>query len=169
MIFIGLGANLPTEEFGTPLQGLKAALACLEGEGVKVARCSPWYRSAPVPLSDQPWFYNAVASVTCHLAPQALLSVLLRCESRLGRVRAMRNEPRVVDLDLLDYGGQCLDLAAGEDAPALVLPHPRLAGRAFVLYPLRDIAPLWRDPVGGELISDLINALDGDQIIKRVE
>lgn len=169
MIFLGLGANLPTEQFGTPLQGLNAALTRLESEGITLERRSSWYRSAPVPPSSQPWYYNGVAAVASGLAPQALLAALLRVEAEMGRVRRARNAPRVVDLDLLDYHGRCLDLTAQGSAPALVLPHPRMAVRAFVLFPLHEIDPEWRHPESGETVSALIDALGEDQAIERIQ
>lgn len=169
MIFIGLGANLPTRQFGTPLQGLSAALSHLESAGITIERCSSWYRSAPVPMSDQPWYYNGVAAIASDLSPQTLLSLLLGVEANMGRVRRARNAPRVVDLDLLDYDGQCVDVAESEDAPALLLPHPRMSARAFVLRPLREIAPDWRHPDSGETVSVLIDALGEEQVIERVD
>jgi 2-amino-4-hydroxy-6-hydroxymethyldihydropteridine diphosphokinase len=87
-----------------------------------------------------------------------LLALLQKVERAFGRRRAVRNEARPLDLDLLDYDGRILDI------PGLVLPHPRLHLRAFVLLPLRDVAPGWRHPVLGETVSELIAKLPDDQI-----
>src|SRR5258708_12589166 len=135
MILLGLGANLPSASHGPPEATLAAALEALAAEGVAVDRLSPWYRSAPVPAGDQPWYVNGVAAVTTRLAPAALLELLHRVERRFGRVRRDRNEPRVLDLDLLDYDGLV------QRSGAAVLPHPRLHERAFVLLPLPALAP----------------------------
>jgi len=162
MILLGLGANLPSATHGQPEATLAAALAALAAEGVAVDRLSPWYRSAPVPAGDQPWYVNGVAAVTTGLAPAALLELLHRVERRFGRVRRDRNEPRVLDLDLLDYDG--LVLQGG----AAVLPHPRLDQRAFVLLPLRDVAPQWRHPVLGRTIDELVAALPPGQRVERM-
>ena len=159
MILVGLGANLDSPRFGPPRRTLEAALARLDAGGIRIVACSQFYRSAPVPASDQPWYVNAVAEVETSLAPKPLLDALLALEVEFGRVRSVANAPRVLDLDLLAYG----DAVTAEDAvPAL--PHPRLAGRAFVLYPLADVAPEWRHPATGAPISDLIGALPAEQV-----
>jgi 2-amino-4-hydroxy-6-hydroxymethyldihydropteridine diphosphokinase len=159
VILVGLGANLDSPRYGPPRRTLEAALARLEARGIRVAACSRFYRSAPVPASDQPWYVNAVAEVETPLAPGDLLKALLAVEVEFGRVRSVANAARVLDLDLLAYG----DAVTAEDAvPAL--PHPRLAGRAFVLYPLAEIAPDWRHPATGAPVSSLIGALPADQV-----
>jgi 2-amino-4-hydroxy-6-hydroxymethyldihydropteridine diphosphokinase len=155
VIFIGLGANLPSR-FGGPRETLEAALSALPEQGVRVVRVSPFYRTKPVPASDQPWFVNAVAEVETELSPTELLAALHRIEDTFGRVRAIRNEPRVVDLDLLDYYHR---VALGQP----ILPHPRLHRRAFVLLPLRDLAPDWRHPTLKQNVAELIAQLPPDQ------
>ena len=105
MILIGLGANLPSPEHGPPQATLAAALEALAARGVETLRRSPWYESAPVPPSGQPWYVNAVAEVESALSPQVLLAALLDVEAGFGRVRSVRNASRTVDLDLLDYRG----------------------------------------------------------------
>jgi 2-amino-4-hydroxy-6-hydroxymethyldihydropteridine diphosphokinase len=93
------------------------------------------------------------------LSPAALLTLLHEVEASFGRKRAEPNAPRTLDLDILDYEGRV------EQGPP-VLPHPRMAGRAFVLLPLRDVAPDWRHPVSGQSISDLISALPPTDIAR---
>lgn len=158
-ILIGLGANLPSP-VGGPRETCEAALAALSRAGVAIARRSRWYRSAPVPVSDQPWFVNGVAAIETMLDPAALLDLMLGVERRLGRVREERWGPRLIDLDLLDYRGL---VRAG---PAPILPHPRLAERAFVLLPLAEVAPGWRHRGTGATIADLIAALPAGQAIE---
>ena len=162
-IFIGLGANLPSPRHGSPRATLTAALERLASSGLRVAARSPWYESAPVPMSDQPWYVNAVARVETELAPIPLLALLNDVEEAFGRVRGERNAPRIIDLDIIAYG----DLVARGDTPTL-LPHPRLEDRAFVLLPLRDIAPGWRHPLLGRSIDELIAALPPDQVARPV-
>lgn len=159
MILIGVGANLPNARYGEPVDTCAAALRALEARGIAVVRRSRWYRSAPVPRSDQPWFINAVAAVETDLDPAALLAVLHDIERDFGRLRRTRNEARVIDLDLLAYGGR---ISAPGEVPAL--PHPRLAERAFVLLPLLEIAPEWHHPVLGAAVADLVARLPADQI-----
>ena len=163
MILIGLGANLPSASHGAPQATLAAALAALGAAGVTVEQCSPWYRTAPVPAGDQPWYVNGVAAVATRLGPAELLALLHRIEDRFGRKRRMRNEPRVLDLDLLDYDGRVLPAGTGP-----MLPHPRMHERAFVLLPLRDVAPHWRHPVSGEFVAALIDRLPPEQRAERL-
>lgn len=160
MILIGLGANLPSA-LGSPQKTLEAALSALGEAGIGVERRSAWYRSAPWPPGEQPWYVNAVASLATGLDPGALLAELHRLEARFGRTRRQRNEPRVLDLDLLDYGGRIRP-----EAP--VLPHPRLHERAFVLLPLAEIAPDWRHPVSGASVGELVARLPPGQTAERL-
>jgi 2-amino-4-hydroxy-6-hydroxymethyldihydropteridine diphosphokinase len=163
-IFIGAGANLSHPIHGTPHQVLEAALAELGRRGVSVIRISPWYRTAPVPASEQPWYVNAVAEVATKLTADRLLLVLHEVEQAFGRVRTVANAARMIDLDLLDFQGKT---AAGGPGRA-ILPHPRMAARAFVLRPLADLAPAWRHPVTGTPIQALLAALPADQTIERL-
>jgi 2-amino-4-hydroxy-6-hydroxymethyldihydropteridine diphosphokinase len=156
-IFIGLGANLPSPRHGSPKATLTAALDRLAGAGVRVTARSRWYESEPVPVSDQPWFVNAVVRVETNLEPAPLLALLHRIEDEFGRVRAARNGPRVIDLDLIAYG----DLVIRGGSP--LLPHPRMQARAFVLLPLREIAPRWQHPLLRQTLDQLIAALPPGQ------
>ena len=162
LILIGIGGNLASVRFGAPPDTLAAALVALEAEGIQVATRSAWYRTEPVPRSDQPWFVNAVASLITHLAARDLLAVLQAVEGRFGRVRSERNAARVLDLDLLDYRGQVAEIAS------LVLPHPRLHQRRFVLQPLAEIAPDWRHPLSGLTAEQLLSRLAAKQPIERL-
>jgi 2-amino-4-hydroxy-6-hydroxymethyldihydropteridine diphosphokinase len=162
LILIGIGGNLASLRFGAPLDTLTAALVALEAEGIQVATRSAWYRTEPVPRSDQPWFVNAVASLTTHLAARDLLLKLQAVEGQFGRVRSERNAARVLDLDLLDYRGQVTETSS------LVLPHPRLHQRRFVLQPLAEIAPDWRHPLSGLTAEQLLSRLVAKQPIERL-
>ena len=163
-IFVGVGGNLPHPRHGPPRRTLEAALQELQRHAVGLLRISPWYRSAPVPASDQPWFVNAVAELTTALDPRKLLAALHSVEHDLGRIRTLPNAARIVDLDLLDFRGWIS--AGGEGAP--VLPHPRLHQRAFVLRPLADLAPGWRHPVDGRSIETMLAGLPAGQQIERL-
>jgi 2-amino-4-hydroxy-6-hydroxymethyldihydropteridine diphosphokinase len=161
MILIALGANLPSAA-GPPLATCRAALAALAGEGVRVAKVSPWYESGPVPPSGQPNFVNGVAEVTTALPPEALLDVLHGLERRFGRVRGADNAARTLDLDLLDYDGQ---IQAGPPA----LPHPRMTARAFVLAPLADLAPGWRHPLTRATAAELLAEIKDSQWVRKID
>lgn len=168
MILIGIGSNLPSD-YGPPRETCAAALGALEHEPVKITARSRWYRSSPVPLSDQPWFVNGVIAVETELDPEELLAALHRVEAEFGRPppqerAAKPNAARPLDLDLLAYGELVRE---GPEPP--ILPHPRMAERAFVLLPLREIAPDWRHPASGEPLSTLIEALSGEGIVQPID
>lgn len=159
MIIIGIGGNLDSR-FGGPRESCAAALVALAAHGLRPLRQSRFWRSAPVPISDQPWFVNAVAAVDCDLPPHGLLAVLADIEESFGRRRSVANAARTLDLDLLDYRGWLLE------TDRLTLPHPRLHDRAFVLLPLADIAPDWRHPRSHTRLPDLIARLPPGQVIE---
>lgn len=161
MILIALGANLPSP-YGTPEQTLRAALAEMDARGLKVVASSSVWKSAPVPVSDQPWYRNAVAETETGLSAKEVLAILHEIEADFGRVRAERNEARLLDLDLLAYHDE---IFAGE----FEVPHPRMQERAFVLLPLAEIAPGWRHPVSGAFVQDMLKSLPEGQQIEKSE
>lgn len=163
MIFIGIGANLPSS-FGTPRATCERAVEALIEAGIDVFARSRWYETAPVPVSNQPWYVNGVAALKTDANPADLLQLLHGIEDKFGRVRRERNEARVLDLDLLAYHDLVMP---GPEAP--ILPHPRLRERAFVLLPLAELAANWRHPATGEAISDLIAGLDPGQETRPLE
>jgi 2-amino-4-hydroxy-6-hydroxymethyldihydropteridine diphosphokinase len=129
--YIALGANLGNA--AASVQNAMDALALLPG--MSVTRLSSLYRSAPVDASG-PDFINAVVEISTRLSAPDLLAQLQALEHEAGRERLYRNAPRTLDMDLLLYGDACIA------SPALTVPHPRMAQRAFVLLPLAEIAPL---------------------------
>jgi 2-amino-4-hydroxy-6-hydroxymethyldihydropteridine diphosphokinase len=151
--FIALGSNV-AGRFAAPDAAVEAAMATLQGIEIKLISRSRLYRSAAWPDPTDPEFVNAMISVETSLAPDALLARLHAVEAEFGRVRRQVNAPRTLDLDIVDYAGR---ISASGESP--ILPHPRLADRAFVLLPLAEIAPDWRHPVTGKAIGDLVRAL----------
>lgn len=154
--YVALGANL-----GDPVATVRSAIDGLR----RIARSqlvavSPLYRTAPVGLANQPDFINGVAALDTLLSPDALLQALFAIEALHGRTRAFRNAPRTLDLDLLLYG----DLTRCD--PHLMLPHPRMHERAFVLMPLADLAPQLEIPGRGTVAALL--PLVRDQAIERL-
>jgi 2-amino-4-hydroxy-6-hydroxymethyldihydropteridine diphosphokinase len=153
--FVGVGANL-----GDPVAQITRALAALAAlDETCIVRVSSLYRTAPIGHADQPDYVNAVALVETGLAPRALLDALLAIERAAGRERSFANAPRRLDLDLLLYDEQAID------APGLVVPHPRMHERAFVLVPLVEIAPDVVIPGRGRA-ADLIGGLASQAIYK---
>ncbi len=162
LTLIGIGGNLDSPRWGPPRETLSAALAALADEGVTIVARSAWYRSEPVPRSDQPWFVNAVVAVETGLDAVDLLALMQAIETQFGRVRSVRNAARVVDLDLLDHQGEQID------TESLILPHPRLHQRRFVLEPLAEIAPDWRHPVLGLTAQQLLARIADEQPVERL-
>jgi 2-amino-4-hydroxy-6-hydroxymethyldihydropteridine diphosphokinase len=157
-VFIGLGGNLASPIHGPPRAVLEAAVAALPERGLFVLRRSRWYRSSPVPPSDQPDYLNAVIEVALTLPPEPLLDLLLAVETAFGRTRGEPGAARILDLDLLAFGDRVIHRPG-----ILELPHPRMHARAFVLKPLAELAPEWRHPVLKRPIAALIAALVPDQ------
>jgi 2-amino-4-hydroxy-6-hydroxymethyldihydropteridine diphosphokinase len=148
---IALGANL-----GDPLAALRQAKAVLSDLGTVTA--TSWlYRTRAVGgPAGQPDYLNAALSLQTPLSPQALMLALLGVEALSGRVRLERWGPRLLDLDLIGFGGLVLN------TPRLTLPHPRAFERSFVLAPLTDVAPEWHNPHTGEQVQDALNRLGQD-------
>ncbi len=146
-ILVALGSNIEPE------RNLAAAVQALR-RLVEVLAVSPVYRTPPWGYADQAPFLNAVVRAQSTLEPLALLDALQHIERQQGRVRSFANAPRTLDLDLLDYDGLVLE------SPRLILPHPRLHERAFVLVPLCDLAPDWRHPVLGLTARELLARAD---------
>lgn len=163
MILVGLGSNLATGQFESSEDILEDAINSLKNIGITVVGRSAWFRSAPVPLSDQPWFVNGVISVSTDRSPGDLLQDLHAIENEYGRIRTQRNESRTLDLDLLAYDDQVLEEPGG-----LVVPHPRIAERAFVLLPLAELAPQWRHPVTGRTAAEMLEDLPPGQAVERI-
>lgn len=169
---LALGANLPSA-VGDPASTLEAALAALDTGDVRVLRRSPWYRTEAVPAGSGPDFVNGAAAVETLLSAEALLARLHRVEATLGRERRTRWAPRACDLDLLAHGSQIVPSAeeqarwaAIDTARAatvtperLILPHPRMQDRPFVLVPLADVAPDWCHPVTGRTVREMCDDL----------
>lgn len=128
--YLALGANI-----GDKRHNLRAAVGMLRAAGCEVTGVSSLYATKPVGVLDQPDFVNAVIEVSTSLAPLDLLDLCLGVEQKLGRERTIRWGPRVIDVDILIYEGVAMN------ETELVVPHPRMLERAFVLVPLAEIAP----------------------------
>ena len=154
-IYLGLGGNL-----GDPPATFQQALKLI-GKFAQVTKVSKLYKSKPYGFADQPDFYNAAAQLASDLAPLDLLSQLQEVEKQLGKKVVRKNGPRVIDLDLLVYGEEVLDL------PELTLPHPGILNRDFVLKPLTDLNPLLTHPAwNGQSLQSAMNQLKESFLIE---
>ncbi len=161
MILIGLGANVPGP-WGKPHQTLEKALEILDENPLSVVKASTIIVTKPFGVTDQPEFVNAVAQIQTGLKPQALMTRLHEIELLADRRRTVRWGPRTLDLDLLDYDDQVLSgdgESYGHQTP-LVLPHPGIAERTFVLEPIAEIAPNWKHPVSGLSARKMLQKVD---------
>jgi len=166
--YVALGANLGDRE-----AQLQQAVAALASVGTVVSR-SAIYETAPVGgPAGQPAYLNAVVLLDTHdlhADPRTLMAALLEIERRLGRERRERWGPRLIDLDLLDLGGRIFigpeKTGASGSLPALRLPHPRLAERAFVMAPLAELAGDWRHPVLRKRADELLQGLDQTGVVR---
>ena len=147
--FIGIGANL-----GSPAETCRTAVGMLgEIPGVRLLRSSSLYRTEPVGPKDQEWFINAVAEIRTSLPPGLLLKALKEIERRMGRTEGAKWGPRVIDLDILLYGQEVI--REGD----LVIPHPELHRRRFVLVPLCELASYAIHPAFGVSVRGLLDRL----------
>jgi len=155
-VYLSLGSNL-----GDRIANLRKALQMLSGAKVEISRVSCFYKTEPVNFGPQAWFVNCVAEAGTDLMPLQLLRACQSVERALGRRPGIRKGPRPIDIDILLYESSVVRSAA------LVIPHPRMAHRRFVLIPLREIAPHLRHPVSQQTIPQMLSALaDAGQVIR---
>lgn len=150
--YIGVGANLQDR-----LKQCKAAIDRIDGaDGCRVSGVSPFYQTEPVGVNGQNWYVNAVIRVNTSLDPRPLLNRVLTIEADMGRIRETRWGPRVIDLDVLLFGNRVIK------EEAMIIPHPRLHMRRFVLIPLVQLAPQMIHPVLGRTMMELLHEIPED-------
>lgn len=155
LVYISLGSNVGSRE-----TEIASALRRIEGSGIRILRRSSLYETEPRDFVHQPWFLNQVVEGQTHLAPEALLELLLAIEREGGRDRtsAPPRGPRTIDLDVLLYGEAVIE------TPALSVPHPRLHERRFVLDPLLELRPDLVHPGTRKMLSSYLDAVRTQQV-----
>jgi len=156
--FLSLGTNL-----GKKRKNLRNALELLEKEGVRILRASSLFKTQPVDFLDQPWFYNQVIEVESCLNPFELLKSIKKIEQHMGRKACMLKGPRVIDIDILLAGKSVIN------TPELVIPHPRLEERNFILIPFRELSPGTIHPVFNSTIDKLSKKSSDKSIVKKLD
>lgn len=155
-VYLGLGSNMEDRQ-----DNLNRALELLS-QRLRMGQVSPTYETEPVGNINQPRFLNLVCQVYTSLTPMGLLALAKGIELKLGRVPGKSNAPRPIDIDILFYGSQVIE------TPELVIPHPRLTERAFVLIPLADIAPGLVHSVTSKTVKELLEGLKDKQGVFKV-
>ena len=141
--YLGLGSNIGDKE-----ENIQRAVELIK-EKCEVSRQSSFYETEPVGYDNQDWFLNSVIEVKTILAPEELLAFLQSIEQEMGRIKTFKNGPRVIDLDILFYGDQTVK------EEHLIIPHPRLHERLFVLEPLHEICPDYIHPIFKKSVKEL--------------
>ena len=155
-VYLGLGSNL-----GDRQENLDKALNFLS-QRLRMGKISSVYDTEPVGNTEQPRFLNLVCQAYTRLAPAGLLSLAKGIESKLGRT-GKSNAPRTIDIDILLYDEQVIE------TPELVIPHPKMTERAFVLVPLDEIAPGLVHPVSGKTVKELLQSVTEKQGVLKLE
>ena len=159
MIFLGIGSNLDSS-FGNRFENINKTIFFLNLEKIKILKYSSFYESLSYPQKTNPKFINNIVEVETNFSPIILLKKINKIEKIMGRIRSIKNEPRICDIDIIDYNNSIIN------SKSLNLPHKSLENRSFVLFPLKEICPNWVHPVTNRKIDILINNLD---IAKRNE
>lgn len=153
--YLGLGSNVGERE-----RMLQQALTMLADNQLRIVCVSPVYETEPVGVREQGWFLNAVAEVELDLFPMQLLARTQRVEREMGRKRGKVHGPRAIDIDILLFGRFVID------TPQLVVPHPRMAERRFVLEPLADLEPELRHPITRRTVREMLGDVK-EQVVRR--
>lgn len=153
-VFIGIGSNLGNKE-----ENIRKAIE-LTKEKCKILKISSLYETEPVGYKEQDWFLNCAVEIVTELNPHELLKFLLLIEKILGRIRTIKNSPRTIDLDILFYGDKIIN------ENNLIVPHPRLHERLFVLEPLKEICPHFIHPVFNKSVNELHSLVNKLEVVK---
>ncbi len=154
-VYLGIGSNLGDRE-----ANLKGALDALSGQ-VKIEKISSIYETEPVGYAEQPWFLNLVCRGETGVEPLALLSLAKKIEAQMGRQESFLNAPRLIDIDILLFDDRVIE------TDDLIVPHPRIGERGFVLVPLTEIAPALVHPTNGKTMINLLSEFEGSEQVRE--
>jgi 2-amino-4-hydroxy-6-hydroxymethyldihydropteridine diphosphokinase len=157
-IIIGIGGNLYSKDGLHPVEICQEAIKSLKPMSIIVEKQSSWYRSDPIPKSDQPKFFNSVLVARTTLNELDVLNSLHVIEKKFGRIRKNINEARIIDLDLIDYSSKV------HSSKDIILPHPRAHLRRFVMQPLNEIEKNWIHPILKTSVTEILNQLDQQEL-----
>ena len=157
-IIIGIGGNLYSKNGLHPVEICQEAIKSLKSMSIIVEKQSSWYRSDPIPKSDQPKFFNSVLVASTTLNELDVLNSLHDIEKKFGRIRKNINEARIIDLDLIDYSSKI------HKSNDIILPHPRAHLRRFVMQPLYEIEKNWIHPILKTSVTEILNQLDQQEL-----
>ena len=157
MILVAIGSNLNSKSFGSPEQNCNAAIEILR-KYFEVTQSSSFYKTEPIPKSEQPWFVNCIVNIKSKISPSRILDTLLEIELQFGRKRNRKNEARVIDLDLIAYNSLIVK------SLKLTLPHPRMHLRKFVIQPICDINKNWIHPISKKKALEILKELANQKI-----
>ena len=169
MIYLAFGSNL-SSNYGSPQKTITIAYRELSKYGLQINKKSSFYKSKAYPNPTDPDFINSIISLESRLSPENLLKIILKIEKKFKRKRISnkKNEPRTLDIDIIDYNSKILSIKNGN--MNLQIPHKCLEKRLFVLYPLKEIEPFWQFPINGKKISQIIseNRISKDNKITKL-
>ena len=157
-IIVAIGGNLYSKNGLHPVEICQEAINSLKSMSIIVEKQSSWYRSDPIPKSDQPKFFNSVLVASTTLNELDVLNSLHVIEKKFGRIRKNINEARIIDLDLIDYSSKI------QDNKDIILPHPRAHLRRFVMQPLYEIEKNWIHPILKTSVTEILNQLDQQEL-----
>jgi len=157
-IIIGIGGNIKSNDGSHPVHVAMKAINYLQNYSIQVTGQSSWYESQPIPKSDQPNFFNCIVIANTLLNELDVLETLHKIEHKLGRRRKITNEPRVIDLDLIDYSNKILK------NNQITIPHPRAHKRRFVMEPLAELDPNWVHPTLKRDVRTILKKLNNQNI-----
>ena len=153
MIYLNIGSNL-SSSFGDKIDNIVKSISLLKKLNVRILDISNIYQTPSYPIRSFPKFNNVTIKLESPIKPNDFFIEMKKIEKKIGRIKSPKNQPRVCDIDIIDYNGLILTNSN------LQIPHPRMHKRNFVLYPLKDVSPEWQHPIFKKKIDYFLNQLN---------